>query len=78
MNKKKFALGKENFILLGISLLIIVLGFALMSGAQTSEESGFNPAIFDTRRIIIAPTITVIGFAMVVVAILFKPKSKKQ
>ncbi len=77
MNKKQFAFGKENFILLGISVILIVIGFILMSGASTTEESGFNPAIFDTRRIIIAPLTVMIGFGMVVFAILKKPKDAK-
>jgi uncharacterized membrane protein len=74
MDKKKFALGKENFILLGISILVIIIGFFLMSGGQTTEETGFDPRIFDTRRIVIAPTVTMIGFFLVIWAILKKPK----
>ena len=74
MDKKKFALGKENYILLGISILVIVIGFFLMSGAQTTEETGFDPRIFDTRRIVIAPIVTMTGFFLVIWAILKKPK----
>ncbi len=74
MDKKKFALGKENFILLGIAILIIIIGFFLMSGAQTTEETGFDPRIFDARRIVIAPIVTMAGFFLVIWAILKKPK----
>jgi len=74
MDKKKFALGKENFILLGISILVIIIGFFLMSGAKTTEETGFDPRIFDTRRIVIAPIVTMAGFFLVIWAILKKPK----
>ncbi|MDR1369374.1 MAG: DUF3098 domain-containing protein [Dysgonamonadaceae bacterium] len=74
MDKKKFAFGKENFILLGISILVIIIGFFLMSGVQTTEETGFNPGIFDTRRIVIAPIVTMAGFFLVIWAILKKPK----
>lgn len=76
MSKQQFAFGKENFIILGISVLVIIIGFALMSGARTTEESGFNPAVFDTQRIVVAPIVTVAGFLMVVWAIIKKPKTK--
>jgi len=77
MNKKNFVFGKENFLLLGISMAIIILGFWLMSGVKTTEETGFDPRIFDNRRIIIAPIVTMIGFSMVIVAILKKPKDEQ-
>ncbi|MDR0231877.1 MAG: DUF3098 domain-containing protein [Dysgonamonadaceae bacterium] len=76
MDNKQFALGKENFILMAISIAIIIIGFCLMLGGATTEETGFNPDIFSTRRIIIAPAITSIGFILVVVAIMYKPKEK--
>ena len=76
MNKKNFVFGKENFILLAVSAVIIIVGFWLMSGGKTTEETGFDPSIFNTRRIVIAPIITMIGFLMVIVAILRKPKDK--
>ena len=74
MDNKNFALGKVNFIMLVIAIAIIVIGFCLMAGGATTEESGFNPAIFNTQRIVIAPLVTMIGFATVVVAILKKSK----
>ncbi|MDR1783223.1 MAG: DUF3098 domain-containing protein [Dysgonamonadaceae bacterium] len=74
MNKKDFVFGKENFILLAISAVIIILGFWLMSGAKTTEETGFDPRIFDTRRIVVAPIVTMLGFLLVIPAILRKPK----
>jgi uncharacterized membrane protein len=74
MDKKNFVFGKENFIILAVSVVIIILGFWLMSGAKTTEETGFDPRIFDTRRIVIAPIVTMIGFALVIWAILKKPK----
>lgn len=78
MDKKNFVFGKENFIILAISILLVIVGFWLMSGAKTTEETGFNPAVFNTRRIIIAPIVTMAGFIMVVWAILKKTKDEKK
>ena len=75
MDKKNFVLGKENFILLAISIVIIIFGFWLMSGGRTTEETGFDPSIFSARRIVIAPIVTMIGFVSVIFAILKKPKN---
>ena len=75
MDKKNYVFGKENFIILAVSIVIIIIGFWLMSGGKTTEESGFDPQIFNARRIVIAPIVTMIGFASVIVAILKKPKN---
>ncbi|MDR1122208.1 MAG: DUF3098 domain-containing protein [Dysgonamonadaceae bacterium] len=76
MNKKNdFALGKGNFILMAIAMVIVIIGFCLMLGGATTEETGFNPDIFSKRRIVIAPAITTIGFILVAVAIIKKNKA---
>ena len=78
MDNKNFALSKNNFILLAVAIVIIVVGFCLMAGGATTEEFGFNPAIFSTRRIVIAPIVAMLGFVLVVVAILKKAKDDKK
>jgi len=74
MDKRKFVFGKENFIILAISVVIIIIGFWLMSGGKTTEETGFDPSIFSVRRINIAPIVTMTGFLLIIWAILKKPK----
>ena len=75
MDKRKFVFDKGNFIILAISIAIVIFGFWLMSGGKTTEETGFDPSIFNTRRIVIAPIVTMIGFVLVIFAILKKPGS---
>jgi glucose uptake protein GlcU len=72
--EKKFAFGKENFILLAISVVIIIVGFILVSGGKTTEETGFDPSIFNQRRLLVAPIVIMSGFGLVIYAILKKPK----
>jgi general stress protein CsbA len=76
MNKEDFAFGKENFILIAISVVIIVIGFVLMSGGAV-EDASFNPEIFSTRRIVVAPVVCMIGFGLMIAAILKNSKDKK-
>ena len=71
---RDFAFGKENFVIIAIAVVLIIIGFALMSGGGSVDGVSFNPEIFSVRRIVVAPIVTVSGFALVVVGIMKKPK----
>ena len=70
----KQSLPKLNIILIAVSFLIIIVGFALMAGAPSGEV--YNPDIFSFRRITIGPMIALLGFVSMVVSILWKGKKK--
>ena len=76
MDEKKFMISKMNYILIAIALGVRVLGFLLMTGEPSGEI--YNPDIFSTRRIVVGPMIAFAGFIFMIVAILYKPKSKVQ
>ena len=69
MARRDFAFGKENFLLIAVAVVLIVVGFLLMSGGSKDGVS-FNPEIFSARRIVIAPLVTVLGFVTMIVGIL--------
>ncbi len=69
------AFGKKNYILLGIGMAIIILGFILMSGPG-STETHFEPEIFSVRRIKVAPAVCFFGFIFMIYGILCKPKKE--
>ncbi len=71
----KYNLPKLNLILIAVSFVIIIVGFALMVGAP-SGATEYNPDIFSFRRITVGPMIALFGFVMMIVAILFKKKDK--
>lgn len=73
--KEKFALGKNNFVLIAIGIIIIIVGLLLMTG-PSSTETTFEPDIFSTRRVVIAPLVCFVGFVFMIFAILFKSKDK--
>ena len=73
MDKQKFAFDKINFILLGVGMLIIILGFLLMTGSG-STEGYFEPDVFSARRIKVAPAVCLFGFVFMIYGILRKPK----
>jgi hypothetical protein len=70
---KNFALGKQNLILIGIGVAIVVVGFVLMMGAP-SGQTEYNPDIFSFRRIVLAPAIALFGFIFVIFGIVKKSK----
>ena len=78
MNNRDFAFGKDNFIHIGVSIVLIIIGFVLMSGGGSTDGVTFNPEIFSARRIVVAPVITVIGFLLMIFAILKKNKDKSE
>jgi hypothetical protein len=71
------AFSKTNYILLAIGMAIVIIGLVLMSG-EGSAEGVFNPDIFSVRRIKVAPLVSLFGFVFIMVAIMYKPKAKKQ
>ena len=71
--ERDFAFGKENFIWVGMAIIFIIVGFALMSGGGPPADGiSFNPEIFSPRRIVVAPIIVMIGYLLMFYAILKK------
>ena len=73
MDKKNFAFDKTNYILLAISMAIVVIGFLLMVGPNSTETT-FEPDIFSARRIKVAPVVCLFGCVSMIDAVVRKPK----
>ncbi len=70
--------GRKNYIFMAIGLIIITFGFILMSGGGSNDPNVFDPSIFNFRRIHLAPTLVLLGFAVEVYAILLNPKKENK
>ncbi len=68
---------KVNGYLLLLSLLLITIGYLLMSGGSSPDGVSFDESVFSTRRIVLAPVICAIGYLDVVVAILYRGRVRK-
>ena len=77
MDKKNFAFGKNNLILIAIGVAIVIIGFLLMTGPSTTVDH-FEADIFSVRRVRIAPVVCLIGFILMVYAVIVKPKEDKK
>ena len=74
--KEKLALDKMNFILIAIGVVIIIAGLLLMTG-PSSTETHFEPDIFSTRRVVVAPLVCFVGVVFLIFAIMYRSKDKK-
>jgi len=73
--KVHYPLSKINFIMMAVCLLLIVIGFAMMSGsANVGNEFNYN--IFESRRIAAGPVIAFLGFVLMAFAILYRKKQR--
>jgi len=75
MNKRDFAFGKTNFILLAAGMIVVIIGFILMGGSA-STDAAYNPDIFSARRIKVAPLVCLVGFVSMIYAVVHKPKDR--
>lgn len=73
---KDFRIQKFNLWLILAGFIVVIIGFLLMMGAPSGEQ--FNPDIFSTRRVIVAPLVLLAGFIFTIFAILYNPKKKEK
>lgn len=66
----EFLFEKVNYTILLIGIIVIALGFILMSGGGSDDPKVFNEAVFSFRRIRLAPTMVLIGFGITIYSIL--------
>ena len=69
------SLSKENFKYIIIGCVVVIVGFALMSGGGTEDPNTFNEEeLFSFRRITLAPFLVMVGYGIVLFGILKRPK----
>jgi hypothetical protein len=69
----------KNYVMMLAGVMVIVLGFILMSGGGEHTVTEFDETIFSFRRITLAPIVVVAGFIIVGVSIMkrFKRSDKE-
>ncbi len=79
MEKGRMPFTMKNYVMMLAGLLVIVLGFVLMSGGGEHTVTEFDESIFSFRRITLAPVVVIAGFVVVGVAIMkrFEPSDKE-
>ena len=75
--KESFVFGKNNYIAIAVGFFLVLLGFVLMSGGKSDDPNIFNgEEVFSSTRITFAPFTVLLGFIVVGIGIMLKPKSQ--
>ena len=67
-----FSFDKTNYVSLIVGVVIIILGFVMMSGGGSEDPNVFTEDIFSARRITFAPLTVIIGYVVLIYAIMRK------
>jgi uncharacterized membrane protein len=62
---------------MGICLLLIIIGFWLMTGDANVGDK-FNENIFESSRVTTGPIIAFLGFVLMAFAIIYRKKDNKK
>jgi hypothetical protein len=66
---RRFTITRRHILLAACAL--IIAGYILMAGPGSTEQS-FNPDIFSTRRITVAPIMCLAGYLLIGIGILYR------
>jgi hypothetical protein len=79
MRFNHFGFQKENYKILLIGLAINIVGFILMIGGATEDPNVFSEEeLFSSTRITVSPMLILIGYIVILYAIMKKPKSTEE
>ncbi len=70
---KPFLFAKRNYKIMLVGIIVIAIGFILMSGGGSDDPNVFNEEIYSKRRIRLAPALVLLGLGIQVYAIFAKP-----
>lgn len=74
-----FLFDKMNYMLMIGGILLILIGFMLMSGGKSPNPHEFHyEEIYSFRRITLAPIVLLLGFVLEVYAIMRKPADAQE
>lgn len=74
---KQMPFTMKNYVWMLIGVIVIIIGFVLMSGGGDHTATEFDSSIYSARRITIAPIVVIIGFVIEIYAIMKRFSSDK-
>lgn len=79
MRFNHFGFQKENYKILLVGLAVNIAGFILMIGGAAEDPNVFNEEeLFSSLRITIAPMLILLGYIIILLAIMKKPKAEDE
>ena len=77
-NNTQMAITPKGLKYLLVGLIVMISGYILMMGGGSEDPEVFNYAMFDFRRMVVAPIVIILGIVIEIVAIMGVFKSKKE
>jgi Protein of unknown function (DUF3098) len=71
----QFPMTQRNYMILALGVLLLIVGYTLMSGGGSSDPKVFDESIFSDRRITVAPIVVLIGYVVIGFSIMYRPKN---
>jgi len=73
VGSRELIYGRQNFVLMGVGLALILAGLAAMAGGSMPDPNKWEPErIYSFTRITLAPALMVAGFIVVILGIFKK------
>ena len=60
-----------------IGVVLLIIGYFCIAGGAAESPEQFNPEVFNTRRIVVAPILILLGLVTEIFAIMWRPKVKE-
>lgn len=76
--RPEFVFNKTNYILMVIGIVLLIIGYILLSGGGSNDPTIFNEAMFNGQRMYVAPILIVLGFIIEIIAIMIKTQSNNK
>lgn len=79
-NKSQFAFvfEKINYIIMIVGIVLLALGYIFLTGGGSDDPNVFNEAMFNGRRLYLAPILIIQGLVAEIVAIMYKGKEESK
>ena len=73
-----FVFSKTNYIIMIAGIVLLALGYIFLTGGGSDDPNVFNPAMFNSRRLYVAPILIILGLITEIVAIMYNGKRNEQ
>ncbi|MBO4646491.1 MAG: DUF3098 domain-containing protein [Bacteroidales bacterium] len=68
---------KTNYILMIAGAVVLAIGYIALTGGGSDNPEKFSESLFDTRRMVVAPILIVLGLVTEIFAIMWHPSTKR-
>ena len=76
-NNEKMPITRKGLRLLLAGMIVMLAGYILIAGGGSDDPKVFNEAMFDFRRLVLAPLVIICGIVVEIIAIMMVSKKDK-